>query len=204
MLFLLKRLRKQKLKKGSNINPADAKEILDRLPAHDYESISARIKQAGKKHKSILFASVEPAALPVTISVNVAIRLAKSSKRCLLVDLDLRRDAVAKVFELDAESGDLCGKAVETEFANLWVWPAHNFTEAKQMNIRAIVEKALDKFDFILINAPSVLSSADRRQIISAGQAAFLCIKDMSEAAQLSELMKPLGCAVIGHIQIAS
>jgi len=200
-------LRRRKFKKVIKVNLADDKEAGEELSEDDYESIIKRIKRVKKKYKSILFASIGAGALPVTIPVNVAIGLAKKKKRCLLIDLDLRRDAVAKAFGLDAAQGDLRAKSVQTEFENLWVWPGHVFSQLKQMNIMEIVEKAMDrkspeKFDFILINAPALVSSPDRKQIISAARAAFICTKNMSEMKKLAELIKPLDCTIIGHIHI--
>ena len=171
-------------------------------PLQNYRHIAEQIERVERKYRSILFASVNLGSLPVTIPVNVAVELAKSKKRCLLIDLDLRRDAVAKAFELDAQYGGVCCKAVQTEFEGLWVWPGHSFTQLRQMNVKMIVQSALDRFDFILINAPSLVSSPDRRQIVSAAQAAFICAKDAPEAARLTELIKPSGCMTIGHIQI--
>ena len=200
LVVVLKILKKRKLNKA--IELADSEEPSDKKPEESYELITKRIKRFGKKYKSILFASVEPGALPITLPVNVAIGLAKGKRRCLLVDLDLKRDAIAKAFELDNDKDSLGSKAVRTEFENLWVWPGHNFAQLKQMNVREIVQKALDRFDLVLINAPSLVSSPDRRQIISAAQAAFVCTKNASEATKLSELIKSSDCVVIGCIQI--
>jgi hypothetical protein len=206
-VLILLILRRRKYKKVITVNLVDNKEGGDKQSEDNYEPIIKRIKQVKRKYKSILFTSIEAGALPVTIPVNTAIGLAKNKKRCLLIDLDLRRDAIAKVFGLDAERGGLRAKAVQTEIENLWVWPGHNFSQLKQMNIMEIVEKALDKkspekFDFILINAPSVVSSPDRKQIISAARAAFICTKNTSEMKKLTELMKPLDCTIIGRIQV--
>ena len=195
-------LRRRKYKKIINVNLTDDKEAGDKLAKDNYEPITKRIKRVKKKYKSILFTSTEAEALPVTIPVNVAIGLAKEKKLCLLIDLDLKRDAIAKVFGLDAEGDGLRAKAVQTEIENLWVWPGHNFSQLKQMNVTGIVEKALDKFDFILINAPSLVNSPDRKQIISAARAAFICTKNTSEMKKLAELIKRLNCTIIGHIQI--
>ena len=195
-------LRRRKFKKVINVNLTNDKEGGDKRSEDNYEPIIKRIKRVKKKYKSILFTSIEAGALPVTIPVNVAIGLAKNKKRCLLIDLDLKRDAIAKVFGLDAEQSGLRAKAVQTEIENLWVWPGHNFSQSKQMNVTEIVEKAEDKFDFILINAPSLVSSPDRKQIISAARAAFICAKNTSEMKKLTELIKPLDCTIIGHIQI--
>ena len=198
-LILLKRRR---AKKAISANLTDGKDTLDIRSEEDYELITGRILRVRKKYKSILFASVGPASLPVTIPVNVAIGLAKSKKRCILIDLDLKRDAIAKALGLDSNKNRLQPKTVHTEFENLWVWPGHNFTQLKQMNIMEIVQKASDRFDFILMNAPYLVSSPDRMQIISAAEAAFICTKSSSEAARLAELIKPSDCVVIGNIQI--
>lgn len=197
-VVILKILKKTKNKAIKLIN---FQEPFNEQPEKSYEPIIKRIKQLGKKHKSVLFASVGE-ALPITIPVNVSIELAKGKKRCLLIDLDLKRDAVAEAFKLDVEKNSLNPKAIQTEFENLWVWPGHHFVQLKQMNIMEIAQKAADRFDFILINAPSLLNSPDRRQIILAAQAAFICTKDTAEAAKLTELIKPLDCTIIGRIQI--
>jgi Mrp family chromosome partitioning ATPase len=202
LVLALKKLKKRKSSKAVSINLANSKEPPDKWSQENYQRIGEQIKRAGKRYKSILFVSVGPETLPVTIPVNTAIGLAKNSKRCLLIDLDLKRDAVAAAFGLCGRENSPRLGAVQTEFENLWVWPGRNFAQSKQMNIKQIVQKALSRFDFILINAPSLVSSPDRRQIISAGQAAFICTKDASEATKLSELIKPSDCTVIGHIQV--
>jgi len=202
ILVLILIIVKRRKSKSTNTNLTDTEEPSDKKPEENYEFITERIKRIKKKYKSILFASVELGSLPITIPVNVAIGLAKSKKRCLLIDLDLKRDAIARAFELNTRKNDLRPAAIRTEFKNLWVWPGHNFTQLKQMNIRAIVQKALDRFDFILINTPSLVSSPDRRQIISAAQAAFICTKSASEATKLAKLIKSSNCMVIGHIQV--
>jgi hypothetical protein len=202
MLFVLTLmfLRRRKSKKVINVSPADDGEGGGKPAEGNYEYIIKQI-QAKKKYKSILFASIDGEVLPVTIPVNAAIGLAKNKKRCLLIDLDLKRDAVAKVFGLDAGQSDLNIKPVQTEFENLWVWPGHYFSQSGHMNVTGIVEKAKDNFDFILINAPSLVNNLDRRQIILAAQAAFICAKNASEPNKLTELIKSLDCTIIGRIQ---
>lgn len=195
-------LRRRKFKKVIKVSPADGGEGNDKLAEGNYESIIKRI-QAKKKYRSILFTSTEAEALPVTIPVNVAMGLAKSKKLCLLIDLDLKRDAVAKAFGLDAKQSSLRAKAVQTEIENLWVWPSHYFSQSKQMNVTEIVEKAEDRFDFILINAPALVRGPDYKQIILATRAAFICGKNTSpDMKKLTELMKSLDCTIIGHIQV--
>ena len=174
----------------------------DKWPEENYEFITGRIRQLDKKYKSILFASAQSEALPVTIPVNVAIGLAKSNKRCLLIDLDANRNAVAEVFDLDSSQTSLHPEPVKTDFENLWVWPAYNLIQ--QINIGKIVEKTAGNFDFILINAPSLTNYPDCGQVISAAEAAFICSQTTADATQLAGLMKSLNCVIIGHVQIPS
>jgi hypothetical protein len=202
-VLILTILKRRKFKKVINVTLTDDKEGGDKPAEGSYEPIVKRIRQVKRKYRSILFTSTEAEALPVTIPVNVAMGLAKSKKLCLLIDLDLKRDAVAKAFGLDAEQSSLRAKAVQTEIENLWVWPGHYFSQSKQMNVTEIVEKAEDRFDFILINAPALVRGPDYRQIILAARAAFICTKNASETKKLTELMKPLDCTIIGHIQIS-
>ena len=203
IILILIVLRRRKSKKPININFTDSKEGLGKKQEESYELVIKQVKRVKKKYKSILFASVEPESLPITILINTAIGLAKNEKRCLLIDVDLKRNAIAEAFGLGSNENSLRPKAVRTEFENLWVWPGHNFVRLKQMNIKTIVQKASEKFDFILINAPSLVSSPDRRQIISAAQAAFICTKNGDQLTKLIELIKPSDCIVIGHIQIS-
>ena len=195
-------LKRRKSKKIVNINLTDTKEPSDKTPEEHHKFIAERIVRTGKKYKSILFTSAEPESLPITIPINVSITLAKNKKRCLLIDLDTSRDAIAEAFELDTGTNILRPKSVQTKIENLWVLPGHNFAQLKQMNIKAIAQNARKRFDFIIINSPSLLSNPDRRQVISAAQAAFICTKGASEATKLTKLIKPLRCAVIGNIQI--
>jgi len=190
-------------------NPAGANIGLKRqktsepLPIKNYDSITDRIRRQEKKHKCILFAGAQSHCLPVTIPVNVAIELAGANKKCLAIDLDFKRNALAKAFELDGRPSrnGLYPKALQTSVENLWIWPAHNFTRFRQMGIAPLIQRAADSFDFILINAPSLLTSPDRRNIASTAQAAFIFTQNAADTARLTKLIKLAGCDLFGNIQ---
>lgn len=194
---------KEAKKKEVGRKETEDKKSSEQQADKNYEIITDRIKRVQKKYKSILFAAPDLASLPVTIPVNVAIQLAEQGKRCLLVDLDLRRDAIAKAFEVGTESSEnsLRVRAFQTGVKNLWVLPAHSFARLKQMNVKPIVTKALEKFDFVFINAPCLAASLDRKQIASAAQAAIIFSKSVAEATSLAQLMKSSNCALIASIQ---
>lgn len=167
-----------------------------------YAALTERIRKLGGKRRSILFASAEPEHLPAAIPAAVAGILAKAGKKCLLIDLDLMNDSAAKTFHIGTGQAELPGKVVSTRIENLSVWPAHNFTQLNQMNVREIVEKAQDKFDIVLLNAPALPNSPDRRQILSASACAFLCGRVQADTTALVELIKDSDCRIVGSIQI--
>ncbi len=170
----------------------------------DCEIISDRIERYGGKKDSFLFAGAGLDCLPITIPVNVAIELAENENRCLLIDLDLRRDAVAKAFEIDTEPNieHLKPRPRKTAVENLMIWPAHNFTRSMHMNIKLLVQAAVESYDYVLINAPYLESSPDRAQIAAASDCSFIFTKSAKQAQRLEELIEEGDSELIGNIRI--
>ena len=203
-VVLLWRLRTKKA--GAKPRPAVKTDTngREKITGADYQLITQRILQIDGKYKSVLFAAAGLNCLPITIPVNTAIQLAEQNKRCLLIDLDLKRDAVAKAFDIadKMDPKDLRPRPYQTPFKDLLIWPGHNFTKTKQMNIKPLVEAAVEKFDLVLINAPYLDSSPDRGQIASAAQCSIIFAQDTKQATRLAALMKSSNCKLIGNIQI--
>ncbi len=204
--LLLWKIRSKKTgAKPKATGPLD-KDGRERISSADYQLITERILQIGGKYKSVLFAAAGLNCLPITIPVNVAIQLAEQKKRCLLIDLDLKRDAVARAFNLadKVDPKDLRPKPYKTPFEHLLIWPGHNFTRIKQMNIKPLVEAAIEKFDWVLINAPYLDSSPDRTQIVSAAQCSIIFAQNTTQATRLAALIKASQCKLIGNIQVTA
>jgi Mrp family chromosome partitioning ATPase len=172
--------------------------------AADYPLIADRILKLPGKNKSIIFAAPNISSLPTTIPVNIAIQLAKNKTRCLLIDLDVKRNAVAKAFDIQSSPAPATSRptAHQTPFKLLYIWPAHNFTQMKQMNIVALVTAALKKFDYVLINAPYIADSPDRKHIVAAAQYCLLFSHDTTQAEPILELIKQTKCKLIANIQV--
>lgn len=170
----------------------------------DYRLISERILQIGGKERTVLFAAAGLDCLPITVVVNTAIELAHEGQRCMLVDLDLKRDAIAMAFDIAEEQNrkDFTPRLRKTAFENLMVWPAHNFKLIRHLNIRPLTEAAVEKFDYVLINAPYLDGHVDRRQIASVAKYGFIFTNNPRQAARLAELFKETECKLVGNIQI--
>ena len=146
----------------------------------------------------VLLAASGLTDLPVTIPVNLAVSLAGTGK-CLLIDLDSKRDALAKVFEVDSSriQHHLKMLPVPTEFENLSIWPARYFDLLKQMNLRSLLNAASKKYEHILLYAPYLTVLADRKQIASCSKQAIIFCKGSEKAAQLHRLLKMYDCKVL-------
>jgi hypothetical protein len=172
-----------------------------------YEKISALIEsKSSDEARMILIAAERVEELPVTIPVNIAMRLAKRGRKCLLVDLDSQRDAISKVFELDSDKAE--GKAAVTGrptcISNLWVWSANNFgkgnCDGDMTNIKDALASLENRYDRLVIYAPNLKVWADRNTIAGCAQAAMLFgSKSDSEGSSISNFQKLLnshGCTI--------
>ena len=172
----------------------------------EYNLITERILRVSDKTTTILFGAAGLDSLPITIPVNVAMQLASEKNRCLLIDLDTKRNAAAKAFEVSdqTDSNDWRPKSAKTPIQGLTIWPAHNFKKLKNMNLTPLVEAAREKFQYILINAPYLLASPDRDLIANAGQFAVIFTKNAAQAAQLAQVIKSADCKLIANIQLTN
>lgn len=172
----------------------------------DYELITERVMQIEGKYKTILFAATSITCLPITIPVNVGVCLSQAGKRCLLIDIDLQRNAIAKAFEIDEHAAGELDRplAYRTSFENLHLWPAHNFSHKSVIDLTRVIEEEKSEFDFIIISATNLDQTADQRQVISASDCSFIFSHNATNATRLSSLMKAGRCSVIGNIKIST
>ncbi len=149
--------------------------------------------------KTVLLAASSLESLPINITAKTAIALAGSGKKCLLVDLDTRRNAAAKVFNIRSlPTNKPC--PVPTQFDNLFLWPAAFFAQFAQTNLRNLIRSAAGRFDIILLNAPYIDGSPDRRQIASVADCAFVFCKNSTQQARLAGLLKACGCTLMFYV----
>ncbi len=189
-IFVKKKKKMKKKPDKPEVNPTNVSDEL----RHD--EILKVIKKQNGRLRSLLLAANSLHDLPVTIPVNLAVCLARTHK-CLLVDLDIKRNAIAQVFELDTTGTDasLIVSSYPTQLENLSVWPAHNFGMLRQMNLRTLFEGAVKKYDYVLIYAPYLTTLPDRRQIAACAKQAITFSGD--KESQLIKLLEVCNCKVI-------
>ena len=125
--------------------------------------------------RSIAITSTSPGEGKTVVSSNLAISLAQAGMRVLIIDADMRKPKIHKVYGLEREPGlsNLMvgtAKASEcvrkSEIPNVWVLPAGrtppNATELLgSARFREFITSLSNHFDWIVIDTPPVLAVAD-------------------------------------------
>jgi len=191
---------------------AQLSESIDSVRAtimHDSTSQSRRV---------ILITSPVTMEGTTTVASHLALSLARAGRRTLLIDGDLREPALHRLFGMPVEDGlsevlrsemDVADAVRPTNTEGLWLLTAGQCDmEAVQAlatdQLQPIFEKLRADFDFIVIDAPPVLSMSDT---LSIGQhvdgAVLTVLRDHSEVRQINqaaELLRNMGIRLIGSV----
>ncbi|GAI60269.1 unnamed protein product, partial [marine sediment metagenome] len=152
------------------IKDSDYYEAIAELIESRGSSRTQPLRKAGRSAptKTTLMAAESVKELPVTIPVNIAVHLAQRNQKCVLIDLDLKRGAISKVFDIDDVDGSnrVRGEAIATCINNLWVWAASNFNkgdgETEVTNIKDVIARLESRYERLVVYAPNIKLLADR------------------------------------------
>ncbi|HFI0149963.1 TPA: CpsD/CapB family tyrosine-protein kinase [Streptococcus suis] len=195
MMFNKKRRQRQKLinaqKKGA---PIYAYKDSDSHNAERIRMLRTNLEfvQVGESLKSIVVTSSIPGEGKSTVSANLAISLAATGKKVLLVDTDLRRPTVHKTFQVQSFPGitnliltpDLpvtdviCFK----EDISLFVMPAGELPPnpselLASQNMKKIMGELEKHFDYIIYDVPPIHSVTDPQIIASRVDGVILVVR---------------------------
>ena len=136
---------------------------------------SLLLSHSGKPPQTILVTSALPGEGKSTTVANTAIVLAQTGARTLILDLDMRRPTMDKIFGLTGHEGmsaflsgnsDLSSQVKQTRFPNLFMVPAGRpapnpaeLVGAERM--RNGLEVLQQHFDHIIIDSPPCLEITD-------------------------------------------
>ncbi len=165
-----------------------------------------------------MIVSAVPGEGKSTVTANLAVTLADIGMKTLLVDTDLRRPAVHKIFQLDRSPGltsilteDLSYQRVvkSTEIENLSLitcgeLPLNPSELLGSEKMKNLLEELKTTFDIILFDIPSTLVVTDAAVLSSEIDALFLIIhvgKGRRETIlQANNLLKNVGANILGAI----
>ncbi|MCA9949434.1 MAG: CpsD/CapB family tyrosine-protein kinase [Anaerolineales bacterium] len=123
---------------------------------------------------TLVVTSPSPNEEKSTAVANLAVTLAQSGKRTILVDCDLRRPSLHTLFDLEAEPGltnYILGESEElplqeTAVENLWLLssgqkPPNPADMLGSQKLDQIISTLVDKADIVLFDAPPVIAVTD-------------------------------------------
>jgi capsular exopolysaccharide synthesis family protein len=145
--------------------------------AEDYRTVRTAIlfSHADSSPKTVCFTSSMPQEGKTATASNMAISFAQLEGKVLLIDADLRKPRLHKIFQtrnLVGLSGFLTGKLafdeaiLKTSIENIWIIPSgpHPPNPAELLNskrMRDLLARVKDRFDTVLIDTPPVLAVID-------------------------------------------
>ena len=185
-----------------------------------YRTLRTNIQFAtvNKVIKTLMIVSAVPGEGKSTVTANLAVTLADIGMKTLLVDTDLRRPAVHKIFQLDRSPGltsilteDLSYQRVvkSTEIENLSLitcgeLPLNPSELLGSEKMKNLLEELKTTFDIILFDIPSTLVVTDAAVLSSEIDALFLIIhvgKGRRETIlQAKNLLNNVGTNILGAI----
>jgi len=147
------------------------------LAAEKFRFLGVRLRQLKQNRplKKLLITSTMPGEGKSVVAANIACTMAKRAQKTLLLDGDLRRPVLAKMFGLGKVVGlsewleGECGPAdsiYHLESAGLWLLPAgtlskHPMELMQSGKLSAVMDQLTQLFDWIIIDCPPVLPLAD-------------------------------------------
>jgi len=187
--------------------------------AESYRQLRTALLLSSADHapRTLLVTSSQPAEGKTTTSVNMAISLAQTGSAVLIVDADLRRPRVHKIFGLKNTRG-LCNylagdcdlaSLVQVALPNLYVLPvgplppnpAELLGSAK---MRQVVEMLASNFDYVVIDSPPVSSFADSLILSSMVEGVIIVVKGGVTPREMAQRTKAhlqsVGAKILGVV----
>ncbi|AQY49738.1 protein-tyrosine kinase [Listeria weihenstephanensis FSL R9-0317] len=207
--------------KTSGKNKLVAKNDTQSPYAESFRYIRSNIDFSGidNEYKSIMITSPDPDSGKSLISANLAITYAALDKRTLIIDLDLRKPTIHKIFPECHSSYGVTGllknileieeAIVPSDVPNLFVLPV-GITPAdpaallNSAKMKQLYTRLYQEFDCIIIDTPPVMSVADAQTISSWVDGSILVVRNnytkQENAKKALQKLDSTGVKVIGTI----
>ncbi|MGI6114160.1 MAG: CpsD/CapB family tyrosine-protein kinase [Mahellales bacterium] len=188
--------------------------------AEAYRTLRTNIQFANpdKDIKTIMVTSAGPGEGKSTTVCNLALAIAQSEKKVLVIDADLRRSNIHKIFGLPNLDGlttllteDININAAVSfiDVPNLYVLtsgpkPPNPSELLGSKRMEALLTKVKDEFDIILIDAPPILPVADASVLGTIVDGSIMLINygqvDFDLAAKAKEQLEKVNARIMGVI----
>ena len=145
--------------------------------SEDYRTVrtSILLSHAKRPPKTIAFTSALPMEGKTSSAANIAVAFSQLEKKVLLVDSDMRKPRLHRIFKVrnvGGLSGYLTGKSSlekavqKTNVKNIWLIPSGPIppNPAELLNsgkMKGLIERLQKRFDIVLLDTPPVLAVVD-------------------------------------------
>jgi succinoglycan biosynthesis transport protein ExoP len=172
----------------------------------------------GKGPQSVLFSSSVPSEGKTTISSNISISLTQLGKKILMIDGDLRRPCLHKVFSLPNRPGlseclqEICEwkdivQSSSVPGLDIIVCGERPLNPAELLSsdrMRRIIEEAKRQYDIVIVDSPTLLNMADSRILASYVDSVVLVVRSRATpkllAKQACANVRGAGATFIGAV----
>ncbi len=218
-----------RLRPGSANGDDEAQQLSRRLVAHfrpkspiseAYRTIRTNIQysRADDPIRSLLITSPGPGEGKSTTAANLAITFAQLGYKTLLVDADLRRPVMHRVFGLDRNKGltnclvgreQLESVVNSTEIENLFVLtcgplPPNPSEMLGSEAMKRLLSEASQKFEAVVLDSPPVLAVTDAAVMSTETDGTVLVVRagktDRQATVRAHESLRKVGAHVLGGL----
>jgi succinoglycan biosynthesis transport protein ExoP len=182
------------------LQPDDSRHVF----AESYRNIRSSIffmPYDGPRPKSFLVTSAVPSEGKSTVSSNLAITMAHSGARTLLIDCDLRRGAIREAFGIDSKIGFsevLKGEVnwrevvVPTAYDTLFVLPrGKTLGQPSEHLLRdstdALLKEIYQYYDYVIIDSSPILAADDTTSLAPKIDATLFVVRLSYTSARLTK-----------------
>ncbi|HEX6201367.1 MAG TPA: polysaccharide biosynthesis tyrosine autokinase [Thermoanaerobaculia bacterium] len=183
-----------------------------------YRSLrTALLLSSAQELKVLAVTSVEAAEGKTATAANLAVVLAQLGRRVLLLDTDLRKPRLHKVFGVSNRAGLVTylttgsdqGIVHRTEVGGLFVVPSGpippNPSELlASERMRELVERLRGSFDYVVFDTPPTLAVTDSTLVGSLADGVVLCVRsaqvDRRDATRALERLRMADVHVLGTV----
>ena len=202
------------------INP----EILERdySSAEAYKTLRTNITFCDAEKKVLLITSCTPNEGKSSVSMNLAVSLAESGKRVLLIDADLRKSVIMGKIEVTSEGGEVFGLThylskqaqvkdiiCATDIKNLFVVlpgpvPPNPTELLGNKYFSALINSLKSVYDYVLIDSPPLGLVIDSAVIAKECDGSILVIESgvisYRFAQEVKNQLEKTGCPILGAV----
>lgn len=184
-----------------------------------YRAVRATVLLGLKDNRQVLqITSPSPGDGKTTLAANLAVSIANSGKRCLLIDADFRRPRIDKLFGLTREQGvstvvsaglDPADAVQEGPVAGLEIMTAGPRSENPSELLLSpkfveLLEFARQKYDLVIIDSPPLLAVSDPSTVAALVDSVLLVLhvnkRARPHAVRAREILDLVGARIAGVV----